>query len=194
VGSVTELTQRQLEALALAHDCHVVRADCALLVNPATRGTEMARVVSALAAAPAGAGILGVCTAQRPEHVWSLHELGTRYGLAGHELSRSINEALAEIALQVLRRSELRLGGLYSSGGEVTETVTRKLQAAGLCVRDEVLPLAMYGSLIGGPYSGLPIVTKGGFVGDAYGLAQCMDYLIAKISAGMRSPYPTDRV
>jgi uncharacterized protein YgbK (DUF1537 family) len=74
------------------------------------------------------------------------------------------------------------LGGLYVSGGEVTVTVTRRLQAAGLRVRDAVLPLAMYGNLIGGLHPDLPIVTKGGFVGDAHGMTQCMDYLIAKLS------------
>jgi uncharacterized protein YgbK (DUF1537 family) len=183
VGSVTESTQEQLKTLALAHDCHFVRADCPLLANPATRETEIARIASAIAAAPEDAKILGVCTAERPEHVCSLRELGARFGLARHEVSESINDALAEVALRLLRRSELRIGGIYVSGGEVTVTVTRRLEAAGLCVRDEVLPLAMYGSLIGGLYPGLPIVTKGGFVGDAHGLAQCMDYLSARISS-----------
>jgi uncharacterized protein YgbK (DUF1537 family) len=183
VGSVTEATQQQLQTLTLAHTCHFVRADCPLLANPATRETEIARIASAIAAAPASARILGVCTAQLPEHVCSLHELGAQFGLAQHEVSESINDALAEVALRLLQKNELRLGGIFVSGGEVTVTVTRRLQAAGLRVRDEVLPLAMYGSLIGGLYPDLPIVTKGGFVGDAHGMTQCMDYLIAKISA-----------
>jgi len=177
VGSVTEATQRQLQTLTLAHMCHFVRADCPLLANPATRETEIARIAPAIAAAPANAGILGVCTAQQPDQVCNLHELGARHGLAQHEVSESINDALAEVALRLLQRNELRLGGIYVSGGEVTVTVTRRLQAAGLRVRDEVLPLAMYGNLIGGLYPDLPIVTKGGFVGDVHGLTQCMDYL-----------------
>jgi uncharacterized protein YgbK (DUF1537 family) len=143
--------------------------------------------VSAVAAAPVDAEILGVCTVQRPEHVCSLHELGLRHGLARHEVSENINEALAEIALRLLRETGLRLSGIYTSGGEVTVAVTRSLKAVGLRVLDMVLPLATYGSLVGGLYPGLPVITKGGFVGDAHGLVQCMDYLIAALSAGMRS-------
>jgi uncharacterized protein YgbK (DUF1537 family) len=188
VGSATELTQRQLETLALARDCRIVRAECTLLANPATRETEIARIAAAIADAPAQAPILCVCTVQRPEHVCSLHELGLRHGLAQHELSEGINEALAEIAFRLLRGGGLRLGGVYTSGGEVTVAVTRRLQAAGLRVRDMVLPLATYGSLVGGLHPGLPIITKGGFVGDARGLVQCMDYLAAALAAGTRSP------
>ncbi|MDR0467032.1 MAG: four-carbon acid sugar kinase family protein [Deltaproteobacteria bacterium] len=178
VGSVTEATQQQLETLSLARNCHFVLADCGLLVNPATREAEIARIAPAIAAAPPDAAILGVCAARRPEHVRNLSELGAQFQLARHEVSESINNALAEVAFRLLRKSELHIAGLYVSGGEATTTVTRRLQAAGLRVRDEVLPLAMFGSLIGGLYPDLPVVTKGGFVGDAHGLTQCVDYLI----------------
>ena len=183
VGSAIELTQQQLAALILAHTCHFVRAECTLLANPATREAEIVRVASTVAVAPAQTKILGVCTAQRPEHVYNLRELGAQYGLAQHELSEVINGALAEIALRLLQGDGLRLGGIYASGGEVTVTLTRKLQAAGLWVRDSVLPLATYGSLIGGLYPDLPIITKGGFVGDVHGLTQCMEYMIAALAA-----------
>jgi D-threonate/D-erythronate kinase len=40
-----------------------------------------------------------------------------------------------------------------------------------------VVPLAVCGSLVGGPWDGLPIVTKGGLVGDAGTTVACLTHL-----------------
>lgn len=87
-----------------------------------------------------------------------------------------------------LQKKELRLGGLYTSGGEVTVAVARRLRASGFSVRGEVLPLAVYGRLIGGEYPDFPMVTKGGFVGDSESIVQCVNYLFTKISTQTRLP------
>jgi len=40
-----------------------------------------------------------------------------------------------------------------------------------------VVPLAVAGSLVGGPWDGLQVVTKGGLVGDASTMVACIDHL-----------------
>lgn len=187
VGSVTELTQRQLEALRVEHPCHIVRADCTRLLNPSTREEEISSLVRRVAQAPADAKIVGVCTAECATDVQSLTELGAQYGLVQHQASDAINAALAEVCARLLAEPALQIGGLYTSGGEVTVAVTTRLEAGGFSVRDEIIPLAVYGRLIQGLYPDLPMVTKGGFVGDSKGLIQCLDYLIAKISTRTRN-------
>lgn len=187
VGSVTELTQRQLEALRVEHPCHIVRADCTRLLNPSTREEEISTLVRRVAQAPADAKIVGVCTAECATDVQSLTDLGAQYGLVQHQASDAINAALAEVCARLLAEPALQIGGLYTSGGEVTVAVTTRLEAGGFSVRDEIIPLAVYGRLIQGLYPDLPMVTKGGFVGDSKGLIQCLDYLIAKISTRTRT-------
>jgi uncharacterized protein YgbK (DUF1537 family) len=186
VGSVTELARRQIEALRLAHPCAILRVDGAALVDPDRSGETIAASIAALAGRAGSARIYGVCTAERAEDVLCLETLAARHGLDVPTVSARINAGLAEIAEALLAEKSLRLGGLYSSGGEVTVAVARRLKARGFSVRDAVLPLAVYGHLIGGRFPGLPMVTKGGFVGGADGIVRCIDYLVTKISSQAR--------
>lgn len=186
IGSTSELTQRQIETLRLIHKAHIVRVDCKKLLDDEHREREIDEAVANLLANPQGAAIFGVCTAEKAEDVFSMDDLSRKLGLTPSEISLRINTALASIADQLLSRVQLRIGGLYTSGGEVTVTTIRALGGTGFSVRDLVIPLAVYGHLLGGRYSGLPMVTKGGFVGDSYGLVQCVEYLFTKIATQTR--------
>ena len=186
IGSTSELTQRQIETLRLAHPAHIVKVDGLKLLDEARRGAEIESAVAALLAGPEDAAVIGVCTAEKPEDVFSMEDLSRSLGLAPSEISGKINAALAHIADRLLSRPELRIGGLYTSGGEVTVTTIRTFGGLGFSVRDQVLPLAVYGHLLQGKYPDLPMVTKGGFVGDSHGLVQCVEYLFTKISTKTR--------
>ena len=183
VGSTSELTRVQLEALRLAHPCHLAVMDVRkILADEASCRQECARVLQSVCSPADGATVLGVCTAGSREDVFSMDEMSRRLGMQPSEISQRINMALASVAEQALNRKELRIGGLYTSGGEVTVAAVRTLKAGGFSVRDQVLPLAVYGHLIGGTHADLPMVTKGGFVGDKNSLAECVEYLFTKIS------------
>lgn len=186
IGSTSELTRRQIEALRLAHEVHMVRLDCKALLDAAKREAEIAAAVAAIATAPSTATVLGVCTAERAEDVFSMDELSKAMNMAPSVISESINAALAIIAEHILARPELKIGGLYTSGGEVTVATIWQLGGRGFSVRDQVLPLAVYGHLLGGNEPDMPMITKGGFVGDTGSLIQCIEYLFAKISTKIR--------
>ena len=186
IGSTSELTRRQIEALRLAHAVHMVRLDCTALLDPAKRAAEIDAAVANIANAPESATVLGVCTAERAEDVFFMEELSKSLGMAPNEISESINAALAGIAERILAVSALRIGGLYTSGGEVTVSTIRQLGGQGFSVRDQVIPLAVYGHLLGGKAPDMSMVTKGGFVGDTGSLVQCIDYLFTKISTRTR--------
>jgi len=182
IGSASDLTCRQIEALRLAESCALTRIDCRRLVLEETRTKEISRAVRFLRDHAGTAPVLGVYTVERREDVYVLGELAEQSGLALHEVSSRINSGLAEISATLLGDPNSRIGGLYTSGGEVTLSVARQLGAVGFSVRDEVLPLAVYGRLVQGACHDLPIVTKGGFVGDTQSLVQCVRYLKTKIS------------
>jgi uncharacterized protein YgbK (DUF1537 family) len=159
----------------------MVRVDWRGLLNPATHDREIALALDKVRAGAEKAAVLGICTAESPEDVFSLAGLSESLGIPGGEISFRINNALADMAAHLLADTRLRIGGLYSSGGEVTAAVIRKLGGKGFGVRGEVLPLAACGHILQGPFSHLPMVTKGGFAGDERGLIQCVDCLFSGI-------------
>jgi uncharacterized protein YgbK (DUF1537 family) len=174
IGSTSDLTRRQIGALRAACATHIVRADCMALLAGDGREREIARVVEEILRAPADASVLGVCTAERQEDVLSLEALAKGTGRAPREMSEAVNASLAAIADGVLAHPELRVGGLYTSGGEVTVATLRRLESGGFSVRGQVIPLAVCGHVLGGTRPGMLMVTKGGFVGDAEGLVKCV--------------------
>lgn len=72
------------------------------------------------------------------------------------------------------------IGGLYVTGGDVTAGVLTALDAEGLRVIAEILPLAVIGHVVGGPHDGLALVTKGGLIGDADAAVACLRALRAR--------------
>ncbi|MGA3219804.1 MAG: four-carbon acid sugar kinase family protein [Acidimicrobiales bacterium] len=58
------------------------------------------------------------------------------------------------------------VAGVFACGGEMAAAVLDALDARGLEVKTEVEPLVVAGRIIGGPWDRLPIVTKGGLVGN----------------------------
>lgn len=163
-GSPTDLTRQQLSRLVAERDVAVVEpvwaaeAGC-LLDVAATAG----RLEQALATG-AGSTVL-LATALREQDVARLNEQeAIRLPLALGEVVRAVAEGHD-------------VDGLYTTGGDVTAAVLESLDADGLEVEDEVVPLAVAGNLVGGPWDGLPIVTKGGLVGDASTAVTCCDVL-----------------
>ena len=67
--------------------------------------------------------------------------------------------------------------GLVLSGGATARQVLRRLGARGVVLEREVEPLVAYGRLAGGPWHGLPVITKGGMVGDRASLWRCLNLL-----------------
>lgn len=67
--------------------------------------------------------------------------------------------------------------GLFATGGDVSAALFAELGAHGLDVEEELVPLAVAGTFVGGPWARLPVVTKGGLVGDAGTTSDCVTYL-----------------
>ncbi|MGO2033726.1 MAG: four-carbon acid sugar kinase family protein [Brevibacterium aurantiacum] len=97
------------------------------------------------------------------------------------EQSELIPRRLAQITAELMATTALT--GLYTTGGDVTAAVLGELGALGMEIHTEIVPLAVGGSIVGGSAAGLPIVTKGGLIGDAGTGVLCLDHLMQ--SAGM---------
>lgn len=178
VGSVNPVAKTQVDELFLAQKvCNVFVKTRELLEGTQKRNTEIDRVVDEILnncdpyeiCTVIGDGIM-------PENRIDFAPYAERYQCSKDEVSNMINDSLAEITYQILSRSPL-FQGIYTSGGDITVAVSRKLKTAGIRLLDEVVPLAAYGEFISGEFDGLKIITKGGMAGDKDAMKTCMRYL-----------------
>lgn len=76
----------------------------------------------------------------------------------------TVSEAVARLVVNLIHRYPF--DGLYLSGGEVAFTTLQAMEVKGLQLMGEILPLCVMAKLVGGPFQGMHIITKGGSVGD----------------------------
>jgi uncharacterized protein YgbK (DUF1537 family) len=180
VGSVSNLTRRQLEMLIAEHNCLIESVDASALVFNDRREIEIKTVVDKLISRMASYRIVGIITSSDEGSVLDLTGTAKVLNITEEEVSKKIATGIAEITERLIMQTKDVIGGLYTSGGDVTVAVCKQLKASGIEVKSEVLPLAVYGTLIDGPYKGLGIVTKGGLVGSDYAMSKCVEHLLMK--------------
>ena len=100
-------------------------------------------------------------------------------GQTTEDISAMINQTVASLTHDILKANPA-FGSLYTSGGDISATVCTHLDASGILLDREIVPLASYGELIGGDFEGLRCITKGGMVGDKDALVTCVDFLLRK--------------
>lgn len=162
-GSMSDLSRRQLRRLTDTTPTCVI--DGQSLVADGSRLTEhelVGRVVDALTGHP-GPGTVVLSTAPDP-------------GRFRGDDANAFAQRLGQTVRAILERSPV--GGLYLTGGDVASAVLTSLDAVGLAVEGEVVPLAVFGSIVGGPWDGTRVITKGGLVGDADDAKRCIARLI----------------
>jgi uncharacterized protein YgbK (DUF1537 family) len=163
-GSATDLTRQQLRALAGEEQVAVHRVPT--------------QPDSAVPDADATTRLLGEALAQAgPADVVVLATV-----LDDADIRRTTPEEAdripRELARAVRRNLEAHpVGGLYTTGGDVTAAVLAELSSSGLEIWEEVVPLAVAGTVVGGPWDGLHVVTKGGLVGDVGTAVTCLEHL-----------------
>lgn len=69
------------------------------------------------------------------------------------------------------------VAGLYASGGDIASGILEAADVVAFEILGEVVPLAVYGTIVGGPLDGLPVVTKGGLIGTELTGEACMNQL-----------------
>ncbi len=184
IGSVSNLTKKQINEFKSSYLPLLAEVDAERLINDDTRNDEINKAVNMLTTEILNYNVLVATTNYDYRNV-NLKQAANTLGITEEEVSIRINDGLAQITVNVLKKSNA-IKGLYTSGGDVTVSVCNSLGAAGIRIKNEIIPLAVYGSLIGGDYNDMPIVTKGGLVGDEKALIKCVDYLLTRIKQEKR--------
>lgn len=172
-GSATELTRRQLGHLMANRAVTLVRPVFPTGEHVPDVAATVARVVDAVDESPAPIILLASVLSEE-----DLRPLSEQEAIA-------LPEALGRIAAGVLEHAEI--GGLFTTGGDITAASLDAIGGIGIEVTDEVVPLAVAGSVVGGPHAHLPIATKGGLVGDDATVVACLDVLSQHVLAASRT-------
>lgn len=183
VGSVHPATSAQLEDLWLSQRTNKVIVNTAELLEDKNGGREkeIARVIYEVmknfqkftVTTVTGDGL-------EPSHRINFDSYLSKMGCTVEYISNMITSGFAEITEKILKSSS-EFKGLYSSGGDITVAVCKRLQTSGIRLVSEVLPLAAGGIFTDGEFKGLQIVTKGGSQGNRDAIIKCLNYLKEKL-------------
>ena len=174
IGSVTATTKKQIEYILQEEDIFLVKMKVEDFFEKETCLKEIERVISFVKKGIASYDLFLVTTSPiGDEKKADLQKLAENLNTTVEEISKIIANTLTETVVKILKETE-KFEGVYSSGGDITIALLEKLKAIGVEIREEVIPLAAYGRLIGGDFPNLKLVSKGGMVGDEKTIKLCL--------------------
>ncbi len=158
-GSAQPIVREQIAALVGESGAFVIALDAALIAGQAEWRPWIERVVRRVAGAATQAPI--VLTSPPDAR------------LAGQE--SAVLARLAELATAVME--SIRVDGVVATGGSTVRALCERWEVSGVDLVRETAPGIALGMLSGGPYDGLPLITKAGAFGDRGTLAAAVAVL-----------------
>lgn len=179
IGSITDLTNKQIESLNKTHSALLAKINCNNLLTSSGFEAELIKAETLITKQINAFEIVGIIADS--SKIIDLKNESEKLCITQEELSGLISNRIAQIALAIMNKFSKHIGGIYTSGGDITVAVLDAFNADGIYVKNEALPLAVYGSIIGGEYDNFSIITKGGLIGDENALIRCVEYMLSKI-------------
>ncbi|WP_251861681.1 four-carbon acid sugar kinase family protein [Clostridium sp. Marseille-Q2269] len=183
IGSITDTTRAQLERIL--KDRNIFKIDInsrKLLSDLNTKHEEIDRIANKVIANQDSYDIFCIVLDSLYEEVRiNLDEEAKKQNTTKEFLSQIMNTAVAEMSYKIMQEIK-SIKGIFSSGGDISVSICRKFNSAGLELLDEVIPLAAYGKFIEGEFPDMRIVSKGGMVGQEDAMELCIDYLLKNIN------------
>ena len=174
IGSVTATTKKQIEYILQEEDIFLVKMKVEDFFEKETCLKEIERVIAYIKKGIASYDLFLVTTSPiGDEKKADLQKLAENLNTTVEEISKIIANTLTETVVKILKETE-KFEGVYSSGGDITIALLEKLKAIGVEIREEVIPLAAYGRIIGGDFPNLKLVSKGGMVGNEKTIKLCL--------------------
>lgn len=183
IGSVSTIAISQIARLKAELAPYCVKINTLDLLYPKRRETEIKRVCDLVLEHLSENRLFLVATMMQKEDKLDLTKVAGELGINKRQASKLISDNVAKIGCEIALAMGEQLGGVYTSGGDITKAFLELTETTGIQIKDEVIPLAVYGSIMGGKLDKKAIVTKGGLIGDEYTLYQCAEFLSIKIAS-----------
>ncbi|GAA0740410.1 four-carbon acid sugar kinase family protein [Clostridium oceanicum] len=183
IGSITDTTRNQLETVLQDRDIFKVDIKARKILGDLdTKNEEIDRVAKEVIKNKDGYDVFCIVLDSLYEEIRiNLDKEANEQNTTKEFLSQIMNTAVAEISYKIMKEIK-SIRGIFSSGGDISVSICRKFNSAGLELLDEVIPLAAYGKFIEGEFPEMKIVSKGGMVGNQDGMKLCVDYLLKNIN------------
>ncbi|MEJ2345964.1 MAG: four-carbon acid sugar kinase family protein [Gammaproteobacteria bacterium] len=187
VGSVTQLSRKQVNCLLSRLNAEPIRLDASALLGPdhTKRSTIEAAVTECLQRAKSASTVIVLTTHPLGREPIDLETIASERGAFPRQIAKEISDGLAEATLETLDRSQGEIGGCFSSGGDVTASLFHLAEAEAIKILGDVIPLTAYVELIGGRLHGLRMVTKGGSIGGESTLVDCVRFLLDELQPAL---------
>jgi len=166
-GSMQPIVREQIAALVREYGAFVIALDAAVVAGEVEWQPWIDRVSRRVAGAPHHAPI--VLTSPPDVRLT---------GREGAVLAR-----LAELAGAVMERT--RVGGVVATGGSTVRTLCERWEVTGIDLVREMAPGIPLGVMSGGPFDGLPLITKAGAFGDSGTLVAAVSLLTESQEEGV---------
>lgn len=92
-----------------------------------------------------------------------------------HYIAVEIDRFLSTVVRRIIKRQ--KVSGLILTGGSVSSAIIHDLKAMGVEIKKQLVPLVPLGTLKGGPFDGLSVITKAGGFGEEDVLIKAVKYL-----------------
>jgi len=184
IGSVTSLTGRQLHYLLAKTNANPVYVNPEKLASFSNSWNEEVERATAVSLERLETENILIVTTHHPANsLIDLKALSAVEQVSEDALAKRITDGLAVIGRKIIENSKHPICGCFTSGGDVTASLCAVGRANGIEIEDEVLPLTSFGYFSGGYLNGLPVVTKGGMVGDQRSIYKSLRFLQMKINS-----------
>lgn len=173
VGSINSISAGQAQEAMKDKRVFGLKIDIESVVMHPERERDRIQA-AAMQQMDAGSDVL-LATALESDQIIAASCLSRDLGLTLSEISSRVADFMGAVAYGILRSRQL--SGMVLTGGDTAFHVINRLSAKGSVLVREVETGVPLVSLLGGPYEGLPVVTKAGAFGKPETIRNAMEYL-----------------
>ncbi|MDM5333493.1 four-carbon acid sugar kinase family protein [Ureibacillus composti] len=184
IGSVSDLTKKQLSYLVEKEKAAYIYLNPMNLLTSSMRHSEIETAISKFTNNNEENFFIITTCHPNKENI-SLQKIAMQQNESEDKLAKSLTSAIAEVTTRCILENKQNIGGVISCGGDVTASLCEFSGAQAIQLNDEIESLIAYGELLDGTLKYLPIITKGGLIGDETTLHKCLNYLQTKMNKGV---------
>ncbi len=170
VGSISDTSRNQVRK-AKEQGAQVVEMNVAELLKGGTLEKTAGEAVDGLAL---GNDVV-IVSAKEHEDYLDAVDTGKKMGMKRGDVARYTQEKIGELSTIILKRANVC--GIFLTGGDTAISFMEKNHAHGAKLVEEVLPIIALLETVDGDYPGLPLIVKGGSIGDENALAESIRFL-----------------
>lgn len=177
-GSASDLTNTQINYLKNHSDAQIIVIDIRPFIESDEEHPIENIIANRIHVLSQMSNVIGIKAAGYTDMLIDIDVEAKKRGVTPDCITNRITHSLARIIYKVLKKStDIKYDGLYLTGGDMTVAFCQEADIKALELYGEIQPHISFGQFVGGIADKVPFVTKGGMIGEADTIIQCLDYM-----------------